>query len=372
MACSRRINSIYKKCEAINGGIKQVIMISTDNIRVNEVTRSGVKFFDSIEYYYGGQWQEVESSSNFSSWGIYNFQKNSASVTSNLTNESSNGAVFVESTLALNFKGSDDAVREEVESLVNNYFFVVYKTMEDRWYILLDEDEQPTVTLTGQTGAQKSDGNFFTVNAVFDNEHFPFEVTNVLYTSLFDSMSKNKSIATVVLTLTDGSHEINSYSNGVCGVFCGRIDIESVEIGYGITTISSNAFSGCTALTSVYLPSTVTMIGSSAFKGCSSLTSIELLGSLSAVSVSTFANCTALESIILGENMKYINSKAFSGCTGIKRLYILNASLDMSDDTPFTNITTSGTMYVPTGHQADLEWIRDDYFPNFGIRTIDI
>lgn len=52
------------------------------------------------------------------------------------------------------------------------------------------------------------------------------------------------------------------------GIFSG-LNITSVVVPKGVTTISFAAFNGCTCLKSVTLPSTVTTIGGLAFVGCS-------------------------------------------------------------------------------------------------------
>ena len=55
--------------------------------------------------------------------------------------------------------------------------------------------------------------------------------------------------------------------------------IQSVEIGSGITNISSGSFSGCSQLHSVTLPETVTAIEENAFIGCTNLRTINFSGS---------------------------------------------------------------------------------------------
>ena len=53
----------------------------------------------------------------------------------------------------------------------------------------------------------------------------------------------------------------------------------SVEIKEGVTSIWSEAFSGCSALESIAIPTDVTDIGQGAFYNCSSLESVTMKGS---------------------------------------------------------------------------------------------
>ena len=60
---------------------------------------------------------------------------------------------------------------------------------------------------------------------------------------------------------------------------------------YQVTSISSNALSGCTGLTKVSIPYTVTSIGTNAFGGCTGLTSIEIPEGVTSIDGSAFKDC---------------------------------------------------------------------------------
>ena len=59
-----------------------------------------------------------------------------------------------------------------------------------------------------------------------------------------------------------------------------RTVIKSVVIEGGATSIGTNAFDGCTAMTSVSIPGSVTAVGSGAFNGCSALSDVYYTGNL--------------------------------------------------------------------------------------------
>ena len=58
-----------------------------------------------------------------------------------------------------------------------------------------------------------------------------------------------------------------------------RGNLTIANIPEGVTSIGSEAFSGCTSLTSITIPSSATSIGWAAFDGCSGLTDVYYLGS---------------------------------------------------------------------------------------------
>jgi hypothetical protein len=71
----------------------------------------------------------------------------------------------------------------------------------------------------------------------------------------------------------------------------------SYDVPYGVTTIESSAFIGCTALTALTIPYGVTKINKSAFEGCSSLTSIIIPASVKNIAVDAFLECTSMKDV---------------------------------------------------------------------------
>ena len=110
----------------------------------------------------------------------------------------------------------------------------------------------------------------------------------------------------------------NRYENGV-----GYIDFTE-----SITSIGSDAFSGCSSLTSITIPDSVTEIGHKAFNKCSSLTAF--YGKYASVDnrfliidgvLNSFAPA-GLTEYIIPDSVTSIGSYAFSGCTSLKSITI--------------------------------------------------
>ena len=66
--------------------------------------------------------------------------------------------------------------------------------------------------------------------------------------------------------------------------------VTSAVIPNTVTTISNNAFNGCTNLTSVTIPSSVTSIGNSAFSGCTKLNTVTVPDTVTTIGSNAFYN----------------------------------------------------------------------------------
>lgn len=89
-----------------------------------------------------------------------------------------------------------------------------------------------------------------------------------------------------------------------------------------VTSISSSAFSGCSALTSVSIPNSVTSIGSYAFCNCSGLTSVSIPNSVTSIDTYTFRGCSGLISVSIPNSVTSIGDYAFEGCSGLTSISI--------------------------------------------------
>ena len=155
-------------------------------------------------------------------------------------------------------------------------------------------------------------------------------------------------------------------------VFKGNTTITSFdELKYftSLTSISQEAFNGCSHLTSITIPNSVTSIGSHVFYDCKGLTSITIPNSVTSIGDCAFSNCFGLTSfrfpnqlqtiaahvlseckvtsIIIPASVKTIEQGAFVSCKQLKDVYCLATDVPTTHDLTFYNLNTQNvTLHV--------------------------
>ena len=107
-------------------------------------------------------------------------------------------------------------------------------------------------------------------------------------------------------------------------VFKGNTAITSFnELQYftSLTTLASEAFSGCSKLASVVFPESLQQIYSKAFYNCNSLQMPTFTANLTQLQDQCFAFCTAFENLTIPSTITYCN-QAFAGCSGLKTITV--------------------------------------------------
>ena len=124
------------------------------------------------------------------------------------------------------------------------------------------------------------------------------------------------------------------------------LNIPSVIDGKSVTSVGSDAFSGCAGLTSITIPDSVTSIGDEAFRDCNGLKSVTIPDSVTSIGAYAFYNTVWYNnqpdglvyagkvaykykgempnntSIVLKEGTLGIGDSAFSGCKGLTSITI--------------------------------------------------
>ena len=89
-----------------------------------------------------------------------------------------------------------------------------------------------------------------------------------------------------------------------------------------ITSIASNAFQNCDALTRIMLPNSVISINNYAFDDCDNLLEVVLPSGITTISDYTFNTCGKLEKITIPDNVLSIGKYAFNYCKALSSINI--------------------------------------------------
>ncbi len=134
------------------------------------------------------------------------------------------------------------------------------------------------------------------------------------------------------------------------GVFSGRTNITTLNIGSNVKWISGFTFSGCTGLTSLTIPDSVKTIGQYAFSGCTGLSTLTIGKAVSSIGDYAFQNCSGLYTVNFNADSCistiYGSHRAFVGCTNISTLNIGN-NVKRIPDYAFMDCSNLGSLTIP-------------------------
>ena len=129
--------------------------------------------------------------------------------------------------------------------------------------------------------------------------------------------------------------------------FLGCTGLASVTIPSSVTTIGELAFNRCQSLTSVTIPSSVTTIESYAFSECTGLSSVTIPSSVTSIEERTFLACSSLTSVTIPSSVTNIGNSAFEGCTSLKSV-IIPSSVTSIGDMAFDHCTSLSSVTIPS------------------------
>lgn len=97
------------------------------------------------------------------------------------------------------------------------------------------------------------------------------------------------------------------------------LDVYTLTIGEGITSVGKYAFRGMESIYEVTIADSVTEIGYGAFVGCTSIESIEFSDNLISLGREAFSGCTSLEEVTGGAKLSSVGIDAFKDTVIIKK-----------------------------------------------------
>ena len=132
-------------------------------------------------------------------------------------------------------------------------------------------------------------------------------------------------------------------------------EIKDLVVPNSVTSIGSNAFTGCSGLTSITIPNSVTSIGSYAFFDCSGLTSVTIPNSVSSIGDGAFYGCSGLTSITIPNSVTIISESAFRGCSSLTSVTIPN-SVTSIGQCAFQNCSSLTSITIPNSITSIGKW----------------
>ena len=179
------------------------------------------------------------------------------------------------------------------------------------------------------------------------------------------------------LTISSNSQANRTFSS----TNYGYVNMSSLIIPEGFTSISVNSLRGTTNLESIILPNSLTSIGSSAFRNSgiknmtipnnvstihtdvfrdSSLESINMGNNITTIMSGAFMNCVNLISFVIPIHVNIINSDTFNGCVSLENIDIHN-NVTRLNSRSFRGCTSLGPEFtIP----ESINIIEDEVFMN--------
>ena len=140
----------------------------------------------------------------------------------------------------------------------------------------------------------------------------------------------------------DGVTLISSFAFARC------YSLSSITIPGNVTSIGGFAFQNCYSLLSITIPNGVTSIGNGAFQNCQSLLSITIPGSVTSIGNNAFQNCQSLSSITIPNGVTSIGNNAFNSCQSLSSITIPN-SVTLIGNGAFNSCYSLSSITIPDG-----------------------
>lgn len=169
MACIPiSLSGLAASCDGSMGGIKRIWIAPWDPSVFTKVYHqegsSATNYIESISGITGATSQV---------WKLYNFPKNTSSLTNTVTIDNQNGIKFVQTALALIFSRQETAKRIEVSALLLGQVMCVVEDSNGNFQVLGVENPVESSEAGGTIGAQKTDGNNYTITITDESVIYP-------------------------------------------------------------------------------------------------------------------------------------------------------------------------------------------------------
>ena len=171
------INGINSFCNTSVGGIVEVYAIPGDYIDSVQTGTGNTADFESAVsgVVTGVTYHSGATTASTSDWVLYKFRKNSSSMNKSYSFDDATGYAAYETQLTMLFTRMDAAKRAELVALAKGGARFIVKDSNGHYWFLGADEEVTVSELTGQTGQQKTDGNYYQVVLTDTSKELPYE-----------------------------------------------------------------------------------------------------------------------------------------------------------------------------------------------------
>jgi len=166
MACSNvTLAGLKRDCETSKGGIKVVYIA-----KYTEALAAAIK----AELATATTASTVPTASTADTFYVYEFRRNTGSMTSTLNVDDANGVNYVSTDVVLQFNKMDTKKRTEIAALsLEEMILLVVDANNHNWFIGLDAPVCASAG-TAQTGTGVGDGNFYQITLQGNDDSYPY------------------------------------------------------------------------------------------------------------------------------------------------------------------------------------------------------
>lgn len=172
MACTPvSFNGLARNCEANSGGVKVVYIVDRSYVTDIEVTDNMIKGI---------------TLSTEKKFKAFNFKKGAASLTSTATIDPSTGVSFITSVLSMQFAKMETVKRIEMSSMILADMAVIVLDNNGKYWFLGYDNYAYATNATGETGAQRTDANQYTIEISDESEDLPYEIDPTIIANIVE------------------------------------------------------------------------------------------------------------------------------------------------------------------------------------------
>lgn len=199
--CNKALAGISLDCGKSKGGIKKIFIANKDPKPMIQFPPLISVLRDIPEL--------IPKFTKHCIWYEYNFKKNTASMTSTLNVDVANSVNYIQTELTVQFNKMDIVKRTEIVELAKGELHIVVVDCNNKYWYLGFNESVDTTAGTGQSGQNKTDGNFFQLTFTDMSQYYPLPLGKEAIESVEKSELEYVKLEFTVKTKDGGEPQTN-------------------------------------------------------------------------------------------------------------------------------------------------------------------